>query len=681
MFKMNQQTISKRRGISSLVFICVFFLTFMIVLIKCQLVLGSEALNEDAYIWEDEIIVKAPRGELLDTNGNPLVSNRQGNSVIFEGAYFPTTGEQEARNAIISNLIKLFETNGENWIDRLPLVLDENGRAVFPEERENDVLTMKSKDYLNLNAYATAENCMDALISMFKLERYPLAEARKIAAVCYGLKLTGFSVNNPYTFAEDVTTGLVARIKENSGFFQGVTYEVVSYREYADGTVAPHILGTVGVISADEYSRLKGYGMNDIIGKNGLESAMENYLRGKNGEKLVIKTTEGDIEETVVEPAVPGNTVISTIDINLQRAAQNALKNGLLSLETPIAPAGAIVIVKVNTGEVLASASYPTYDVSTYAEDLEELSKNTESAPFVNRVLQSTYEPGSTVKMSVALAALEEGIITSETTIRCTGTYEYLDQTFKCDQAHTTSYQNVSTALCESCNTYFYELGRRLGYAKINEARSLLGLGQKTGVELSEATGIMDSPEYRASRGEPWFPGYNIQTSIGQGNAFTPIQLVNYCATIANGGTRYKLRLVKTVKSFDYKETILENTPHIMGETGFSQENIEIVRQGMRRFCRVGNGRQYFKDLPVEVAAKTGTSQTVGKVNGISQKINNAFVVSFAPYENAEIAVCVVAEGSSSSLSILPIVREVYDYYFSETGTLREAQLENVFLG
>ncbi|MCL2507780.1 MAG: penicillin-binding transpeptidase domain-containing protein [Oscillospiraceae bacterium] len=683
MLGQNQQTFNRRRGIGTLVFISGFFLAFTIALIKIQVVDYEVYAKDGAQVSSKTTDVKASRGDLLDTNGNPLVTNRQGNSIIFESAYFPPATEQEVRNSIIHNLIRLFESNGEKWIDSLPLLLDENGRAVFPSDREADVLAMKSKDYLNLNAYATAENCMDELIAMFKLQRYPLAEARKIASVCYGLKRAQFSIQNPYTFAEDVSTDMVAKIKENNGFYKGVTFEVISYREYADGTLAPHILGTVGAINSDEYARLKneGYGINDIVGKNGLEGAMEKYLRGKDGTKRVTKTADGAVEETVIDPTVQGNTVISTIDINLQRVVQDALREGLHNIDTPIAPAGALVVIKVDTGEVLACTSYPTYDVSTFTEDFAELSKDTENAPLNNRALNGTYEPGSTVKMSVAMAALENNLITPETTIRCTGTYEYLDQKFKCDQYHNSSYLNVNTAISQSCNCFFYECGKNLGYAKMNETRLLLGLGQETGIELSEAVGRMDSPEYRASIGGDWYLGYNVQSAIGQNNLFTPIQLANYCAVIANGGTRYRLHFVKAVKSFDYKETILENTPYVLGETGFKQENFDVVRRGMLTFCRVGNGREYFRSLPFDVAAKTGTSQVIRKVNGYNQKINNSFVVSFAPYENPEIALCVVAEGCSSSLKILPIVRAIYDYYFSDTGTAAETQFENVLIG
>ncbi len=672
----------KTRLLWSVGVVCAFFLILCIAVVKIQVVDRDKYSSENSSISSRTATIKASRGEILDSNGNPLVTNRQGNSIIFESAFFPPFSEQEKRNKIILSLIHQFEAAGEEWIDNLPLVLSPTGKIVFAPDREADIATMKSKDLLNLNEYANAQNCMDALIKRYKLESYSLADARKIASVCYEMKRLMFSISYPYTFARDVSTVLAAKIKENSNFYKGVSVEIESYREYADGTIAPHILGMVGAISAEEYASLKedGYGINDIIGKNGLESAMESYLRGTDGVKLVTKSADGKIGTKILDEPQQGGTVITTIDVNLQRVVQNALKNTLHSIKSSMSPAGAAVVLNVNTGEVLACASYPSYDLSTYKENYSELAAD-ENAPLWNRALLSTYEPGSTIKMSVALAALEEGVITPETVVWCTGTYKYLDSEFKCEQAHTTSMQTLTRALSESCNIYFYECGKQLGYQKINEYRTLLGLGQKTGIELSEATGVMDSPEYRASIGSAWYPGYNIQTAIGQGNLFTPIQLANYCSIIANNGTRYRLHFVKSVKSYDYNETMLETDNEVLGKTGFRQENIDAVKKGMLAFCTTGSGAKYFKELPYDIGGKTGTSQAFRTIRGVSQKINNAFFVSFAPFDNPEIAMCIVGEGCSTSTAIIPIAAEIYDYYFSNSGTVSPAQNEGVLLG
>ena len=663
---------------------CIFgaiFLLFFCTLVKIQIV-DADKYSAVGSISSRTSSIKATRGEILDRNGNPLVTNRQGNSVVFESAYFPTTDDE--RNALICSLIRLFELNGEEWIDNLPIVMQPNGAYTYEEDREYDVAVMKSRDLLNLNSYATPQNCMDALISMFHLEDYKPADARNIASVRYEMMRLAFSPAYPYTFAQDVSTKLVAKIKENSAYYRGVTAEIESYREYADGTIAPHVLGIVGAISAEEYAELKddGYGMNDVIGKSGLESAEENYLRGVDGKRLISTNADGSKTSTVIEPPRQGNTIITTLDSHLQKVVQDSLERTLNSISKPIPSAGAAVVLKVNTGEVLACATYPSYDNNTYNEDYDKLAAMTDSHPLYNRALLSTYEPGSTIKMSVALAALEEGVIDEDTRVFCNGTYNYLGQDFKCEQAHTTAYQNVITALCESCNCFFYDCGKNLGYAKINEYRTILGLAQRTGIELSEAVGSMDSPEYRASLNQPWYAGYNVQTAIGQGNLFTPIQLANYCAIIANGGTRYSLHFIKSVKSYDYAETVLEKVPEVLGKAGFKPENLDLVKRGMNRFCKIGYGAKYFRELPVEVAGKTGTSQAMWTgSDGRRVRINNAFFVSFAPYDDPEIALCIMGEGVSTSTSLLPIAADIYDFYFSTGGSVAAAPAENRLIG
>lgn len=672
---------NRGRIITMAVILGLVFLLFFCTLFRIQII-DAPLYASAGSVSSRTSVIPATRGEILDRNGNPLVTNRQGNAIVFESTGFPKTDSE--RNALIYSLIRLFEYSHEEWTDNLPILLDERGVYVFEEDREYDIAIMKSRDMLNLNDYATAQNCMDALISMFSLEEYNPSYARKIASVRYEMKRLAFSASYPYTFADDVSTKLVAKIMENSAYYRGVTAEIVSCREYTDGTIAPHILGIVGPISAEEYAARKddGYGMNDVIGKSGLESAEESYLKGKDGTRLVTTNADGSKKVTVMTPPKQGDTIVMTIDSHLQKVVQESLERTLNSISKPIPSAGAALVIKVNTGEVLACAPYPSYDNNTYTEDYEKLAADKDGNPLYNRALLSTYEPGSTIKMSVALAALEEGVIDEDTRVYCDGTYTYLEQDFKCEQAHTTSYQNVITALCESCNSFFYDCGKNLGYAKINEYRTMLGLAQKTGIELSESIGSMDSPEFRASLNQPWYAGYNIQTAIGQGNLFTPIQLANYCAIIANGGTRYRLHFIKSIKSYDYSETVLENVPEVLGKAGFREENLDLVKRGMYRFCKVGYGARYFRELPVDVAGKTGTSQAVWTGSDHRRiKINNAFFVSFAPYDDPEIALCLVGEGVSTSTSLLPIATDIYNYYFSADGSVGNAPAENTLIG
>lgn len=678
--------ITPARRIISVCVLLAFFVFFAFDLVKIQIIDGAEYDAASSAVSEKTATISAARGEIVDCNGQKLVYNDQGYSIIFDYAYFPSASEQAQRNEIILSLINLFEKNSLEWIDNLPLVFDENGSIAFKEDSNSLITQMKSEDMLNLNEYATAQNCFDALIEEYGLQGYSAADARKIASVRYEMTRLFFSIGYPYTFATDVPDEIVSLIKENSGFYQGVDVDVVPVRKYADGTLAPHVLGRIGAIDADEYKELKsaGYKITDYIGKSGIEAAMEEYLKGTDGEETVYRDSEGNRTTEVTTAPIQGNTVVLTIDAGLQKVAQEALEDTLLAFAGSddgnlVDNAGAVVVLNCKNGEILACASYPTYDISTYSENVKALNENP-AAPLWNRALLSTYATGSTMKPSVAIAALEEGIIDEDTTIYCSGTYEYLDQTFKCEQSHDTRFVNVVNALDESCNTFFYETGKLLGIEKMNEYRTLFGLGSKTGCELGEATGVLDSPEYRASLSQKWLPGYTIQSAIGQaGNLFSPIQLANYCATLANGGTRYKTHFVKSIKSYDYSQTIIENSAEIVAQMDISDSTLDTVTRGM---AMVGERYKtsYFKNLNVNVACKTGTSQEIRRLDGVSVKINNGFLIAFAPYENPEIAVAVVGEGFTAGGRLAPVVAAIAEYYFGQSDTMQSYQQENVLI-
>lgn len=678
--------ITRSRQLASVCIILFFFLVFAVDLVNLQIVKGDEYDAASSAVSAKTAPIAAARGKIVDCNGKAMVYNSQGYSIIFDAAYFPEASEQEERNKIIFSLIQLFESRELEWIDELPLVFDANGNISFKADSEDLITEMKSESMLHLNEYATAQNCFDALISRYKLSDYTKEDARKIASVCYSMKRIYFRVSSPYTFATDVPEEVVSLIKENSGFYRGVDVEVVPVRRYTDGTIAPHILGRTGAIDAEEYAEKKdeGYKMTDVIGKSGIEAAMESYLKGTDGEKTVYTDNNGNKHtEVTIEPQ-HGNTVVLTINSDLQKVAQDALKKALQDYSgkkgNMVPDAGAVIVLSCKDSSILACASYPTYDISTYAENAEKLNEATGS-PLWNRALLSTYATGSTMKPSVAIAALEEGIITEEDTIYCSGSYEYLNQHFKCEQSHKTRFVNVVSAINESCNTFFYEVGRMLGIEKMNEYRTLLGLGAKTGCELGEASGVLDSPEYRASINQKWLPGYTVQSAIGQaGNLFSPIQLANYCAAIANGGTRYKTHFVKSIKTHDYSQTVLETEPEIVCETGISDKTLEIVKRGMLQVGTIGYCKEYFKNLPVKVAAKTGTSQEYRQIGGQSVKINNGFLIAFAPYENPEIAVAVVGEGMTSGVFVAPVVTAVAEYYFGQSDTTASVQTENTLI-
>ncbi len=678
--------ITAKRRIISLCVILAFFVFFAFDLVKVQLIEGEEYDAASSSVSAKTATIPSARGEIVDCNGNPLVYNDQGYSVIFDAAYFPSSKEQANRNDIILNLIRLFEGRGLAWIDNLPLVIDANGAISFKEDSEKLIEEMKSPDMLDLNEYATAENCFLELVSDYDLDGYSREDARKIASVCYEMRRIFFRIGTPYTFAQDVPDEIISQIKENGDFYKGVDVRVDPVRKYADGMLAPHVLGRIGAIDADEYKEKKseGYKITDSIGKSGIELAMENYLKGKDGEATVYTDEHGNNSTVVTTDPQQGNTVVLTIDSGVQKVAQDSLKDALLDYAgtkgNMVENAGAVIVLNCKDSSILASASYPTYDISTYSENAAALN-SAPGSPLWNRALLSTYATGSTMKPSVAIAALEEGLIDEDYTVYCSGSYNYLGQHFKCEQNHVTRFVNVVNAIDESCNTFFYEVGKNLGIEKMNEYRTLFGLGSKTGCELGEATGVLDSPEYRASLNQKWLPGYTVQSAIGQaGNLFSPIQLANYCATVANGGTRYKTHFVKAVKSYDYSETVFENRPEVVAETGVSEKTLEAVRRGMLEVGTTGYCAKYFSHLPVKVAAKTGTSQEIRQIGGISVKINNGFLIAFAPYDNPEIAVAAVGEGMTSGAFLGTVVADIVEYYYGQSDTLDEYQPENTLI-
>ena len=695
-----RRTVSGKRINYYLVFVVFIVAVYSIVLTKT--VVSSDG-DADSTVKKYDVVVEAARGEIFDRNGATLVSNRQGNSIEFNAALFPS--KQADRNRIIAALVELCDSKNEKWKDNLPIIYDENGNLVFEEDRKADINSLKNKNMLNLNSYATAENCLDALIDMYKLEEFDRVTARKIASVCYEMWRTGFSVSVPYVFAEDVSGETISIIKEKSEFFRGVDAQVDTYREFTDGTIAPHIIGVTGIISSEEYDAnkkkldedievgnytdaeienmyLNAYSLSDYVGKFGIESAMESELRGEKGIKTITIDDDGNVKNDYTRMPVQGNSVYLTIDSGLQRVAQNSLEKRILELTassvSELDAAGAVVVLDVDTGEILASASYPSYNLTEYFDKYNELLE-ADGTPLINRVLYSTYEPGSTMKLSTAIAGLENGSITAYDKFFCNSIFQYYDVTFSCLDSHGNI--NVTKAIEESCNIFFYNIGDLLGIDVMNEYSQKLGLGQKTGVELSESKGILAGRSYRESVGLTWMMGDTIQAGIGQSdNLFTIIQLANYCATIANGGTRYECHYVRNIMNHDHSEVLYEHKPVVVAETGISQETINIVKEGMLAVTTTGSCRTAFSRITEKVGAKTGTTQVKKIIDGKTVQGNNGLNISFAPFDEPEIAVAVIIESVDSGTATAVVAADIYDYYFSTKNQISSSQQTNQLL-
>lgn len=704
---MKTMKLNRRALLVALLFTAVTLLFF--VLIGYDMT-AAEADAADGAGKTYSVNVEGTRGDILDTNGNYLVYNQSVNVLVFDYLDFPP--EQPDRNKVIENLIRCLEERGETWLDPLPLEFDAAGTLRFKDKQETEIRRLKSADYLDVNDYATPQNCLDVLKEKFGLADRSPEQALKIASVCYGMLREGFSAYRPYTFAEDVSIETVSYIKENGHLFRGVDGSVTSKRKYiGDGSIAAHVLGMTGSISAEEYNEQKtkteealaapdateaqkqqlkarSYTFNDTIGKSGIESVMEDYLRGERGTKEVTVNPDGTTEERYSYPPSQGNTVILTIDQHLQEIADASLRKRILEIseEQPeaiamgLTPAGAVVVQDVNTGAVLASSSYPNYSLTTYYDDYDELAKDP-GKPLWNRAFQSAYSPGSTMKPCVAVAALEEGAIGLNEGVYCAGTYQYYDIKFACFNNTEHGYVTVETALEYSCNIFFYEMAKRLGIDKLNKYATLFGLGEKTGVEINETKGILAGPKRRDELGLRWQSGETLLAAIGQSdNSFSPIQLCNYCATIANGGTRYVPYLVERVTSADLTKTVFEHKPQVAVNTNIAESTLQAVRYGMYLVANEGSCADTLGDLAYTVACKTGTAEKTRIIDGNVVEGTDGFLITFGPYEDAKIAITVVVENAGSGSSTAQVAADIYDYYFSTLNNDNTLQKQNTLL-
>lgn len=588
-------------------------------------------------------VIKAPRGEILDCYGRKIAVNRDGYNIVFNKAYI-----KDNLNDVILTLINLLSKNKTEWVDELPITKKSPYKFIKDGDKE------KLMEKLELAHYATPQNCFDEMVTRYGLEGYTKNQQRKIMGVRYSMDISDFSISYPFTFAEDIPSDLMLKISESSFLLSGVTVDVVPFREYTDTSLAVNLIGTVGPIFKEEWDEYKekGYSYNDKIGKSGIEAWGEEYLRGIDGEMTYRLDAKGNIisKEVTKEP-IAGKTIMLTLDKNMQRIAQNALKTVVRKLQSEggTARAGAAVVVDIKSGNVLCAANYPTYDSATLGKNYDKLIKDP-AKPLTDRAFQGVYPIGSTIKPIVSIAALENNHYTKGETIFCKQTYTlFSDYTPQCMHYHGT--MGLKNALSKSCNYFFFELGRRVGAIKLTDYFKQFGLGVKTGVEVNDAAGIILEPKSNGNGGD------TLQISIGQLNAFTPLQLANYTATLANGGTHYKAGLISRVVSYDMSETYEEFKPTVVNKVKMKSENLEAVKEGMLSVTVDGTGQATLGNYPIKVGGKTGTSQVTGKAD-------HSIFVAFAPFDKPEIAISVVLEHGDSGYSAGTVVRNILDAYF-----------------
>lgn len=654
-------SLSLRRVFALFVTMAAIFGLFSIRLFQIQIIDGKEYAELAEAGTKTTISIAASRGEILDRNQIPLVSNRTSYAVVLDYNYFPHGTFKEQNDCLLA-LVELLRAQQEEWNDTLPI--SETAPYAFLEDRESGVQRLKST--LRMAAYATAENCMNQMVELYELSDYDESDRRCLAGIHYNMSVAGFGQRTPYTFASDISGETMYKILENSDRFPGVDVSTVPVREYVSGETACHIIGSVGPIYAEEYEALseKGYSYNDIVGKSGIEAAAESYLRGKDGARILVKNSSGTVtsEEEGIAP-IPGQTAILSIDARLQQTAQDALDAKVKDLRAHAAQgrgkdvkSGAVVMLDVTNGGVMVCASWPSYDLSSYSTNYNELVAD-EDNPLFNRALYGAFPCGSTFKPGVALAAITEGTIGSTQSINCTKTYMYYAPSYTPNCLGLHHNLTVIGALEKSCNYYFYDVGRLLG-SNLFSYLSLYGFGQRTGVEIGESAGVQQTPESLQAVGSTWVPGDYLQLAIGQRGSYTPIQLAAYTMMIANKGVRYKTHFIHSLRSFDSSaDTVIQ--PEVAATVQWSDDALEYVEKGMVAVGKSGTASSNFASAAYTLACKTGTAQT-----GIRNSSDHGTFIAYAPVDNPEVAIAVVVERGTSSASA-SVAKQVLDAYFA----------------
>ena len=630
--------------------------------------------------------ITATRGEIYDRNGIVLATSK----LAYNIELYKVKVDVEQQNTALEKLINILYSNGDKIYSTFPINDELNGFSFSNLDEEK-----KWKEEMNIKEEYSFDEVIKHYVELYGLENYNNDQImqKRIIQIKYEANLNGYSLFNSALIAKNISEKSLAQIEELKYELYGVSTVSVPSRYYPNGTILAHTLGYVSKINTDEYKELKddGYTVNSMIGKSGIEQSFEKYLKGTDGIKKVETDSLGNISsETITDEAKSGNNVTLTIDYRLQKVSEEALLNTINGLQNGTvtskkytdANAGAVVVLDVQSGEVLASASYPTYDINSLisgmsSSDWSKL-QNDPLYPMVNRVISGIYSPGSTYKMLVGMAGLMNGKITVDEKYYDPGIYPY-GYNPKCwlytDRGMTHGSINIEGAIKGSCNCYFYEVGRRIGIAEIIKYTKLFGLGQKTGIELSgEATGTIAGYDPNSEDGlkSPWYLGDTLSASIGQsGNSFTPVQLANYISTIANGGKLNKITLIKSIENETQGTSVSldEINKYASEYTGvnfeerdlyINSEYINSIKKGMLSVTTDtgGTANIVFKNSNIQVAGKTGTAQ-------VPSGNNNGIFVGFAPYDNPKIAVVAVIEHGGEGTYTANVVKPIMEEYFN----------------
>ncbi|MBQ2916576.1 MAG: penicillin-binding protein 2 [Clostridia bacterium] len=657
------------------VIVYIIGIILLIRLFSIQIVHGEEYLEQSSSRLTRETTILAARGNILDRNGNVLA----GTKTQYTLELYKSKIDANTLNTTLLEVIKVLEANGDTYKDSFPIELNP---IRFDISDENLKTWLENN---NLDENLSAEDVLQKFKEKYEINNENIEETRKIIGIRYGIQKEGYSSMRAYVISKNISKQSVAVFEERNLEFPGIAISTAPIRTYTKGSLASHTLGYIGGINEEELKNNQGYSMNDYIGKTGIEYVFEQYLRGKNGLKQTDMSIDGTTTaEYITEEAVQGNDVVLTIDANLQETAEAALKNNIEKISTGgfaeqrNVNAGAVAVLDVKTGEVLALASYPDFEPELFVNGIstEKWNEYTggEKSALVNRTIQSAYAPGSIFKMVSAIAGLETGSITATETVYDTGVYPkgYNPRCWiytREGRGH--GALNVSGAIKNSCNYYFYEVITRMGIENLEKYATYFGLGQKTNIELpGEVSGTLAGKTLYDKLGETWYYGNSLSAVIGQAeNNFTPLQMARYIAILANGGNDVQVSIVKDIINSDGtsigKEEIQNYTKEKLNleeinkeDLNIKKENLDVVLEGMKSVTTESGGTAYgvFRDFDIEVGGKTGSAEAGNQVN--------AWFAGFAPYENPEIAIVVMVENGSHGSYTAEVVRDIVEEHF-----------------
>lgn len=668
-------------------------------------IISTDGNTDNTTYYTTVTTVRAARGDILDRNGKVLVGNRASYDLVFNHFVIKSA---DNRNEYLYTLLKKCEELGVEHQDHLPVTMTRPFEYTL-----SDYSTAWQGYYQNYmsdrswDPDVTAPLLIEKMRELYKIPaEWTEEEARAVIGLRYEFDLRGVTKLPSYVFISDVDSENLAAILELNT--PGLMVESSTVREYHT-TYGAHILGYMGAMTDAEWQENQklGYSMDADVGKSGFEQAFETYLHGIDGQRLDKVTKEGTIvSQQYLEGKEPvaGNNVETTIDIDLQKVAEDALAERMKELTDPNINTGgegegidaqgaAVVVMKVKTGEILACASYPTFNLATMKEDWDAINSD-DLKPLFNRAFGATYAPGSTYKMCTLVAAMEnvygptnpkagQPIYAPGETIYDTGVFSHDDfpDFHPTCLFYSSSYGShgdltAQDALKVSCNLFFYELGYRMTIDMMDETAKGFGLGEPTGIELTEKVGwraneASKKASYKNSADAAWNGGDRVLCAIGQSeNRFTPLQLAVYTCTLANQGTRYRATFLNRVTSSDYRTLVYSNSPEVVSKMNISDTTYNTYVDGMRRVVTMigGTATTCFggpKDedntqwpSKITVCAKTGTAQhsSGGSDHGV--------FVCFAPMEDPQVAIAIFGEKTAHGSSMAPVAEPILKAYF-----------------